>query len=144
MEWQSKFRLWRPCWHLLYYILPLGPEIELHFALRSTVSEIMAIEVSAVVAILDFSEHLKMAKMAFWAIHFSRWGRNRAPFRCTIDGFRHNGNRSFDSGGHLRFFKTSQNDENGILVIALGVKIELHFALRSTVSEITAIEVSGE
>ncbi len=44
-------------------LIALGVEIELRFALRSTVSEIMAIEVSAVVA--DFSKHLKMAKMAF-------------------------------------------------------------------------------
>ncbi len=46
----------------------LGVEIELRFALRSTVSDIMAIKVSAVAPILDFSKHLKMAKMAFWAI----------------------------------------------------------------------------
>ncbi len=52
----------------------------------------MAIEVSSLAAILDFSKHLKMAF--------------------------------------------------GQLLIALGVKIELRFALRSTVSEIMAIEVS--
>ncbi len=76
-------------------LIALGVEIELCFALRSTVAEIMVIEVSAVAAILDFLEHLKMAKMAFWAIaHWCR-GRNRAPFCSTIDGFRDNGNQSF-------------------------------------------------
>ncbi len=55
----------QPKWHLLYYILPCGPEIELHFTLRSTVSEIMAIEVSAVAAILDFSEISKWPKWLF-------------------------------------------------------------------------------
>ncbi len=46
----------------------------------------MAIEVLAVVAILDFAEHLKMDKMAFWVIDFSPWGRNLAPFalRSTV------------------------------------------------------------
>ncbi len=47
-------------------LIALGVEIELRFALRSTVAEITAIEVSAVAAILDFSEHLKTGKMAFW------------------------------------------------------------------------------
>ncbi len=51
--------------------IALGVEIELRFALRSTVSEITPIEVSAVAAILDFSEHLKTAKMAFWAIAYA-------------------------------------------------------------------------
>ncbi len=59
--------------------------------------ERMAIEVSAVAAMLDFSEHLKTAKMVFTVLH-----------------------------------------------IPLGPEIELHFALRSTVFEIWAIEVSGE
>ncbi len=54
----------------------------------------MAIEVSAVAAILDFSEHLKMAKVGFGQLHMPR-GRNRAPFRSTIDGFRDICNRSF-------------------------------------------------
>ncbi len=96
-------------------LIALGVEIELRFALRSTVAEITAIEVSALAAILDFSEHLKMAKMAIRAIAYSPRGRNRASFRSTIDGFRDNGNRSFDSGGHVGFFKTSQNGQNGIL-----------------------------
>ncbi len=59
------------------------------------VSEIMAIEVSAVATILDFSKHLKIAKMGFCAIAYCTWGRNRAPFRSTIDGFRDIANRSF-------------------------------------------------
>ncbi len=86
-------------------LIGLGVEIELRFALRSTVSEITAIEVSAVAAILDFSKHLKTAKMTFWAIAYCPRGRNRAPFRSTIDGFRDNGNLSFDPGGHLGFSK---------------------------------------
>ncbi len=73
-------------------VIALRVKIELRFALRSTVSEIMAIEVSAVVGILDFSKHLKTAKMAFWAIAYCPQGRNRAPFCSTIDGFRDNGN----------------------------------------------------
>ncbi len=44
----------------------------------------MAIEVLAVAAILDFSEHIKMA---FWAIAYCPQGRNQALFRSTIDGF---------------------------------------------------------
>ncbi len=76
-------------------LIGLGVEIELRFALRSTVSEITAIEVSAVAAILDFAEHVKTAKMAFWANPYCPRGRNRAPFRSTIDGSRDNGNRSF-------------------------------------------------
>ncbi len=106
-------------------LIALRVEIELRFALLSTVAEITAIEVLAVAAILDFSEHLKMAKMAFWAIDFSPLGRNRAPFRSTIDGFRHNGNRSLDLGGHLVFFKASQNGQNGIFgncLLPLGSK----------------------
>ncbi len=43
----------------------LGVEIELRFTLRSTVAGITAIEVSAVAAILDFSENLKTGKMTF-------------------------------------------------------------------------------
>ncbi len=66
-----------------------------------------------------------------------------APFRSTIDGLRDNGNQSLGHGGHLGFFKTSQNGQNGQLLIGLGVEIELCFALQSMVSEITAIEVSG-
>ncbi len=118
-----KFRPWWPSWifqiiskwHFGQLLIALGVEIELRFTLRSTVSEIMAIEVSTLAAILDFSKHLKMAKMAFWAIAYSPRGRNRAAFRSTIDGFRDNGNRSFDPGGHLGFFKTSQNGQNSIL-----------------------------
>ncbi len=55
-----------------------------------------------------------MAKMAFWAIAYCPKGRNQAPFRSMINGFRDNGNRSFVPGGHLGFFKVSQNGENGI------------------------------
>ncbi len=77
------------------FVIALGVEIELRFALRSTVAEITAIKVSGVAAILDFSEHLKMAKIAFWAIAYCPRGRNRAPFGSTIDGFRDIGNRSF-------------------------------------------------
>ncbi len=126
-------------------LIALGVEIELRFALRSTVAEITAIEVSTLATILDFSKHLKMAKMTFWAIAYCPQGLKRAQFRSTIDGFRDNGNRSFDPAGHLGFFKTSQYGQNGILgklFIALWVEIELRFALRSTVPEITAIEVS--
>ncbi len=65
----------------------------------------MSIKVSILAAILDFSKHLKTAKMAFCAIPYCPRGRNRAPFRSTIDGFRDNGNRSFDTGGHLGFSK---------------------------------------
>ncbi len=46
-------------------LIALGVEIELRFALRSTVAKITAIKVLTAVAILDFSEHLKTAKMAF-------------------------------------------------------------------------------
>ncbi len=59
-----------------------------------------------------------MAKMAFWAIVYCPWGRNRAPFRPKIDGFRDNGNRSFGRGGHLGFFKTSQNGQMAFWAIA--------------------------
>ncbi len=93
--------------------------------LRSTVSKIMAIEVSTLVAILNFSKYLKMAKMAFWAIGYCPQGRNRAPFRSTIDGCRDNSNRSFGRDGHLGFFGTSQNSQNGILgncLLPLGSK----------------------
>ncbi len=62
-------------------LIALGVEIELLFTLRSTVAEITAIEVSAVAAILDFSEHLKMT---IRAIAYCPQGRNRAPFRSTI------------------------------------------------------------
>ncbi len=121
-----KFRVWRPSWifrniskwlkwHFGQFLIALGVEIELRFALRTTVAEITAIEVSGVVAILDFSKHFKTAKMAFWAIAYCPRARNRAPFRSTIDGFRDNGNRSFGCGGHLGFFRTSQNGQNGIL-----------------------------
>ncbi len=64
-------------------LIALGVEIELRFVLRSTVAEITAIKVSAVAAILDFSNHLKMAIRAI--AYFPR-GRNRAPFRSTFDG----------------------------------------------------------
>ncbi len=64
-------------------LIALGVKIEHRFTLRSTVSEIMAIEVSVVAAILEFSKHLKMA---FWAISYCPRGRNRAPFCTTIDG----------------------------------------------------------
>ncbi len=94
----------------------------------------MAIEVSTLAAILGFSKHLKMANCP--------QGRNRAPFRSTIDGFRDNGNQSFDPGGHLGFFGTSQNSQN--VILGKLVEIELRFALRSTVAEIMAIEVLGE
>ncbi len=50
--------------------IALTVKIEIRFALRLTVSKIMAIEVSAVAAILDFSEHLKTAKMAFLATDY--------------------------------------------------------------------------
>ncbi len=155
--------------------------------------ERMAIEVSAVAAMLDFSEHPKTAKMAFTVLHIVPWAWNWAPFRSTIDGVRDNGNRSFGHGGHLGFFRTSQNGifgiwfyplgsksssvslydrrfpryrqlkfrasdnrgflwrtsqngQNGFWATAypLGFEIELRFALRSTVSEISALEVSGE
>ncbi len=115
---------WRK-WHFGRLLIALGVEIKLRFALRSTVAEIMAIEVSTLVAILDFSKHLKMAKMAFWAIAYCPRGQNRAPFCSTIDGFRDNGNRSFNPGGHLGFFKSSQNGQNGILgncLLPLGSK----------------------
>jgi hypothetical protein len=64
---------------------------------------------------LDFSENVKMAKMASWVLLISPWGPNWAPFRSTTDGFRDNGNQSFGRGGHLEFFRTSQN---GIWAIA--------------------------
>ncbi len=54
-----------------------------------------------------------MAKMAIWVNTYSTRGRNRAPFRSTIDGCRDNGNRSFNPGGHLGFFKSSQNGNLG-------------------------------
>ncbi len=104
-----------PKWYFGQLLIALRVEIELRFALRSTVSEIMAIEVLILAAILDLSKYLKMAKMAFWAIAYCPLGRNRAPFCPTIDGFRDNGNQSFDPGGHLGFFKISQNGQNGIL-----------------------------
>ncbi len=115
--------MWRPSWifrniskwNFGQLLIALGVEIELRFALRSMVSEITAIEVSGVAAILDFSEHLKTAKVAFWAIAYWPRGQNRAAFRSTIDGLRDNGNRSFGCGGHLGFFGTSQNGQNGIL-----------------------------
>ncbi len=46
-------------------LIALRVEIELCFALRSTVSEIMAIEVSTLAAILDFSKNLKSPKGHF-------------------------------------------------------------------------------
>ncbi len=46
-------------WHFGQLLIALGVEIELPFTLRSTVSEITAIEVLSVAAILDFSKHLK-------------------------------------------------------------------------------------
>ncbi len=55
-------------------LIALGVEIELRFALRSTVAEITPIEVSAVVAILDFSKNLKMAKMAIRTIAYCPQG----------------------------------------------------------------------
>ncbi len=61
-------------------LIALGVEIELRFALRSTVAEITAIEVSAVAAFWEFSEHLKMAKLVFWAIAHCPRDQNRAPF----------------------------------------------------------------
>ncbi len=79
-------------WAITY---ALGVEIELRFALRSTVSEIIAIKVSTLAAILDCSKHLKMAKMSIWENAYCPLGRNRAPFCSTIDGFQDNGNRSF-------------------------------------------------
>ncbi len=125
-------------------LIALRVEIELHFALRSMVSEILAIEISAVVAILDFSKHLKMTKMAFWAIAYYPRGRNRAPFCSTIDGFRDNGNQNFDPRPSWIFQNISKwlKWHLGQLLIALRVEIELRFALRSTLPEITAIEVS--
>ncbi len=54
-------------WHFGHFLIALGVEIELRFALRSTVAEITTIKVSAVAAILDFLEHLKTAKVTFWA-----------------------------------------------------------------------------
>ncbi len=45
-------------------LIALWVEIELRFALRSTVSEITAIKVSTLAAILDFSKHLKQLLIA--------------------------------------------------------------------------------
>ncbi len=83
--------------------------------------------------------------MAFWAIAYCSRGRNQAPFRSTINGFRDNGNRSFDPRPSWIFQNISKwpKCHFGQLLIALGVEIELRFALRSTVGEITAIEVSA-
>ncbi len=55
-------------------LIVLRVKVEFRFALRSTVSKIMAIKVLVVAATLDFSEHLETAKMAFGLIHISPWG----------------------------------------------------------------------
>ncbi len=52
---------------------PVGLK-ELCFALRLTVSEIMAIKVLIVAAILDFLKHLKTVKMAFGQLLIVPWG----------------------------------------------------------------------
>ncbi len=44
----------------------------------------------------DFhDECLKTSKMGLGQLHICPQGRNRAPFRSTIDGFRDIGNRCF-------------------------------------------------
>ncbi len=80
-----------------------------------------------------------MAKMAFWAIAYCPWGRNRAPFCSTIDGCQDNSNQSFAMVAILDFQNISKW-HFGQFLIALGVEIALCFAIRSTVAEITAIE----
>ncbi len=84
----------RPKWVLGTCICPWGRNRALF---RSTIDGFRddAIEVSILVAILDFSKHLKMAKIVFWEIAYCPWGRNRAPCRSTRDSFRDNGKRSF-------------------------------------------------
>jgi hypothetical protein len=59
-----------------YCLFAPGDQIELRFALRSTVSEITTIKVLVKAAILDFSENVKMAKMASWVLLISPWGPN--------------------------------------------------------------------
>ncbi len=84
-------------------LIAIGVEIELRFALRSTVSEIMAIKVWAVAAILDFSKHLKMA---FWA----------TPIALGVE---------IELRFTLRNIGTSENGQNGIWPITyfpLGLK----------------------
>ncbi len=103
----------------------------------------MAIEVSAVAAMLDFSENsqngiycitycplgLKLSSISLYDRRFSRYRQSK---------FRASDNSGFS-------WRTSQNIQNGFWAVAyaLWVEIELRFALRSTVSEITAIEVSA-
>ncbi len=79
--------------------------------------------------------------MAFWGIAYCPRGRNRAPFRSTIDGFRDIGNRSFGRVIIGDFHDERLKMALEQLHIALWVEIELRFAVRSTVSEIMANEV---
>ncbi len=74
----------------------------------------------------DFSEYLKRAKMAFWPIAYWPHGRNRAPFRSTIDGFRDNGNQSFGqvaTGQNLKIrnFRTKQRYTYPMHFVPLGL-----------------------
>ena len=86
----------------------------------------------------------RTSQNGFWPIAYYPQGRNRAPFHSTIDGFRDIVNQSFGrvimGDFHDEPLKTGKMAFQQ-LHIAHRVEIELRFALRSTVSEITAIKV---
>ncbi len=50
-----------------YWLLRLGDQIKLRFALQSTVFDITAIKISVMAAILDFSETAKVASSLFFS-----------------------------------------------------------------------------
>ncbi len=56
-------------WHFGQFLIALGVEIELRFALRSTVSEITAIKVDPG-GHLGFFKTSQNGQMAFWAIAY--------------------------------------------------------------------------
>ncbi len=95
----------------------------------------------------DFGdERLKTSKMGLGQFHMPSGSKSssvslydRRFSRYRQSKFRASDNRGFSC-------RMSQNVQNGswAVVYALRVEIELRFALRSTVSEISAIEVSGE
>ncbi len=102
--------------------------------------EIMAIEVSAVAAILDFSKHLKIAKWHFAQLLIALRVEIELRFtlRSTVSEI-----MAIEVSTMAAILDFSKHPKMAFWAIAysLGVEIELRFALRSTVSEIMAIEV---
>ncbi len=95
----------------------------------------------------DFGEEcLNTSKMGLGHLHMPLGSKSSSVslYDRRFPRYRQSKFRASDNRGFSR--RTSQNVQNGSweLAYALGVEIELCFALRSTVFEISAIEISGE